>query len=86
MTFSPPTPPVLSQPTVTISGSYPAGFTFSFSSVASLSVMYYLEYTTSLTPPHTWITIAATPGTGAVATLSDPNPTLAPRFYRIRVQ
>jgi len=40
----------------------------------------------SLTPPHTWTTIAATPGIGTVATLTDPNPTLAPRYYRIRVQ
>ena len=86
MTLAPGTPPVVAQPTVTMSGSYAAGLTFSFASVASQSVMYYLEYTTSLTPPCVWTTIAATPGIGTVATLTDPNPTLAPRYYRIRVQ
>jgi hypothetical protein len=86
LTLAPGTPPVVTQPTVTISGSYAAGFTFSFVSAASQSVMYILEYTTSLTPPCGWTPIAASPGTGAVAILSDPNPSSGPRFYRIRAE
>jgi hypothetical protein len=71
---------------VTIFGSYPAGFTFSFESVASSSVMYYLEHTTNLPPLSGWSTIGATPGTGGMTSLSDVNPSEARRFYRIRVQ
>ena len=33
-----------------------------------------------------WNTIASTPGTGALAGLSDPNPPDRQRFYRVRVQ
>ncbi len=86
LTVSPPTTPVISQPTVTISGSYPTGFAFSFLTVPNGNVMYYLEYTTNLTPPVVWTATASTPGTGALAGLSDPNPPDRQRFYRIRVQ
>jgi len=78
--------PVVVRPTVTIAGSYPAGLLFSFMTVASASVTYYLEYVTNLTGVMTWNTITSTPGTGATATLPDPNPSDAQRFYRIRVQ
>ncbi len=78
--------PVVPRPTVTLSGSYPAGFTFSFPTVANPSLMYYLEYTTNLTPPLDWTTIISTPGTGTIASLPDPNPPDSQRFYRVRVQ
>ena len=71
---------------MTISGSYPAGFTFSFPTVANASVTYYLEYTTNLTGAMSWSTITSTPGTGAIASLPDSNPSGQQRFYRIRVQ
>ena len=74
------------RPTLAISGSYPAGFTFSFLTVADGSVMYYLECTTNLPPLAGWNTIDSTPGTGALAGLSDPNPPDRQRFYRVRVQ
>ncbi len=86
MTVSPPTTPVISPPTVTISGSYPAGFTFSFLTVADGNVMYYLECTTNPPPLGGWTAIASTPGTGALAGLSDNTPPDRQRFYRIRVQ
>jgi hypothetical protein len=78
--------PVVVRPAVTISGSYPAGFTFSFPTVANASVTYYLEYTTNLTGAMNWTTIASTPGTGAIANLPDSNPSGTQRFYRIRIQ
>jgi hypothetical protein len=77
---------VVPRPTVTISGSYPAGFTFSFPTVANPGLTYYLEYSTDLTPPFAWATIISTPGTGSIATLPDPNPPDSQRFYRVRVQ
>ncbi len=86
MTFVPPAAPVIPRPTVTISGSYTAGLTFSFPTIANPVVMYYLEYTTNLTPPIAWTAIGSTQGTGTHAILTDPNPTAVPRFYRIRVQ
>jgi len=86
MAIDPLNTPAVPRPTVTISGSYPAGFTFSFPTVASPSVMYYLEYTTNLTGAMTWNTIASTPGTGTLASLPDTNPSGQRRFYRIRVQ
>ena len=78
--------PAVPRPTVTLSGSYPAGFTFTFPTVASATLTYYLEYTTNLAGLITWTTIGSTPGTGAVASRSDPNPSDSQRFYRIRVQ
>jgi hypothetical protein len=78
--------PVVVRPEVTISGSYPAGFLFSFPTVADGSVRYHLEYVTNLVGVLTWNTITSTPGTGATASLLDVNPAAAQRFYRIRVQ
>jgi hypothetical protein len=49
-------------------------------------VRYYLEYTTNLVGALSWNTITSTPGTGAIASLPDPNPSDSQRFYRIRVQ
>jgi uncharacterized protein YraI len=77
---------VVPRPTVTISGSYAGGFTFSFPTVASASVMYYLEYTTNLSGAITWTAIGSTPGTGAIASLPDSNPSGSQRCYRIRVE
>jgi hypothetical protein len=77
---------VIPRPAVTISGSYPAGFTFSFLTIANGSVRYYLEYTTNLSGAIGWNAITSTPGTGAIASLPDANPPPEPRFYRIRVQ
>ena len=56
MTVTLPSSPVVPPPTVTISGAYPAGFTFSFLTVADGSVMYYLECTTNLPPLEAWET------------------------------
>ena len=78
--------PVIVRPTVTITGSYPAGFLFSFPTVASPSMTYYLEYATNLVGTMTWNTIGSAPGTGAIASLTDPNPSGQQRFYRIRIQ
>jgi len=86
MSLPPPAPLVIPRPTVTIAGSYPAGFTFSFLSVASSSVMYYLEYTTNLPPLTGWTAIGAAPGNGGMASLSDLSPSDSRRFYRIRVE
>jgi hypothetical protein len=74
------------RPAVTISGLYPAGFTFSFPTVTNATLTYYLEYTTNLAGTITWTVIGSTPGTGLVANLSDPSPSGSQRFYRIRVQ
>jgi hypothetical protein len=49
-------------------------------------VIYYLEYTTNLTGAMTWNTLTSMPGSGAVASLHDTNPSAERRFYRIRVQ
>jgi hypothetical protein len=86
MTVSPPIAPIAFPPTVRISGLYPAGFTCSFLSLANPSITCYLEYTTNLTPFATWTTIASTPSTGGMTSLSDPNPPDRQRFYRIRIQ
>jgi hypothetical protein len=83
---SKPTTPAVSPPTLTISGSYPAGFSFNFLTVADGGVIYYLECTTNLPPLAGWNTIASTPGTGALAGLSDQNPPNRQRFYRLRIQ
>ncbi len=85
MTVALPSPPVVPRPTVTISGTYPAGFTLSFPTTADTNVTYYLEYTTDLAGETNWTTIASTPGTGATADLQDLNPSDQQRFYRIRM-
>jgi hypothetical protein len=77
---------VASRPTLTVLGSYPGGFTFSFPTVANATFTYYLEYTTNLTGLMTWTTIGSTPGTGSIASLSDSNLSVSRRFYRIRIQ
>ena len=86
MTVATSNAPVMVGPRVTITGSYPAGFLFSFPTVASPSMTYYLEYATNLVGTMTWNTIASAPGTGAVASLTDPNPSNQQRYYRIRIQ
>ena len=73
-------------PVVTISGLYPAGFTFSFPTVTNATLTYYLECTTNLAGLITWTTIGSTPGTGSIASLSDSNPSGSQRFYRVRIQ
>ncbi len=86
MTVAPPSALVIPPPTVTISISYPGGFVFSFPTVANTDLVYSLEYATNLIGPVTWTRLASTPGTGAIANLSDSNPAGSQRFYRIRVQ
>lgn len=86
MTVSAPAAQVISRPSVTVSGSCATGYTFSFLSAASLSVMYYLEYTTNLPPLSGWTRIGATPGNGGMTGISDPTPPDSRRFYRIRLQ
>jgi hypothetical protein len=86
MTVSPPTAPVIFRPSVTISGSYADGYTFSFLSAASSSVMYYLDYTTNVPALSGWTRVGATPGNGGMTRISDPGPSDARRFYRIRAQ
>jgi len=86
MRVAPPIASIAFPPTVTISGRYPAGFTCSFLSLANPSITCYLEYTTNLAPLSTWTTIASTPSTGGMTSLSDPNPPDRQRSYRIRIQ
>jgi hypothetical protein len=86
MTLAPSSASLVARPTVTIAGSYPAGFTFSFPTIADGSLRYYLEYATNLTGAIAWSTLTSTPGTGAIASLPDSNPSGSQRFYRIRVQ
>ncbi len=91
MTVSPPIPPVGYPPVVTISGSYPAGFNFTFLSAPTNifndlgypNLTNYLEYTTDITPPSTWNTITSNECNGAITALSDPSPAGRQRFYRI---
>lgn len=68
------------------SGTYPAGFTFSFLSFGNTHLTNYLEYTTNLSLPHTWRTIASTQCSGNSTTLGDPSPSDRQRFYRIRTE
>ena len=86
MTVAPPLAPIAFPPTVTVSGSYPAGFTFSFLSPANATITNYLEYKTDLAAPGGWTTVASKPSTGTLTSLSDSSPSGAQRFYRIRVQ
>ena len=86
MSISPPQAVVVVPPQIAVAGSAAAGFTFTFNTVASASTWYYLEYTTNLPPLAAWTAIAATPGNGGLATLSDPTPVGSQRFYRVRVQ
>jgi hypothetical protein len=78
--------PVLARPVVAISAPYPAELMFSFLTYPGSNVIYYLEYTTNLTPPVTWTTIGSTPGSGTLANVFDLNPTDRQRFYRVRVR
>ena len=73
-------------PPMEVSTPYPAEYMFSFLTTSNPSVIYYLEFTTNLTPPIGWTPMASTPGTGAIANLYDLNPSGQRRFYRIRVQ
>lgn len=86
MTVEPPLAPLAHPPTVAIAGSVAAGFTLSCLSLANATITYYLECMTNLTLPPGWATITSTPGTGGRITLSDPSPTDAQRFYRLRIQ
>jgi hypothetical protein len=85
MTLAPVNGGVVPRPTVTVSGAYPAGFTFTFPTVASVALTYYLEYATNLFSTAAWTPVASTPGTGSKASLSDPNPYGTQRFYRVRI-
>jgi hypothetical protein len=71
---------------LTISGSYPAGLTFTFASLGNTNLTNYLEYTTTLRLPHAWNTVTSTPCAGNITILSDRNPPDRQRFYRIRIQ
>ena len=86
MTVSPPIAPIAFPPVVTISNLYPAGIKCSFLSLANPGIICYLERTASLAPVSSWSTVASTPSTGSIVSLSDPNPSGQPQFYRIRIQ
>ncbi len=91
MTITPPIAPIGFPPTVTISGSYPAGFSFSFLSVtgalATTTISNFLVYSTGVTNPlSSWTIITGEQSTGGTITLSDPNPPDVQRFYRILMQ
>ncbi len=86
MTVSPPVAPIAFPPVVTISNLYPAGIKCSFLSLANPGIICYLERTASLAPVSSWSTVASTPSTGSIVSLSDPNPSGQPQFYRIRIQ
>ncbi len=78
--------PIVPRPHVTISAPFPAQYMFSFQTATNAGITYYLEYTTNLTPPVAWTTIASTPGNGALANLFDLNPMGQRRFYRVAVR
>jgi hypothetical protein len=78
--------PVISSPRLGLSGSHAAGLHFTFPTFADTNVMYYLEYTTNLTPPVAWTPIATAPGTGGLTSLADDDAPDPRRFYRLRVQ
>ena len=86
MTVAPPLAPIAFPPTVSVSGSYPAGFTFSFLSLANANITNYLERKSSLTLSVGWTTITSSPSMGTIANLADPNPIDQQCFYRIRIQ
>ena len=86
MTVSPPVAPIAFPPVVTISNLYPTGIKCSFLSLANPGIICYLERTASLAPVSNWSTVASTPSTGSIVSLSDPNPSGEPQFYRIRIQ
>ena len=86
MTVAPPLALIAFPPTVSVSGSYPAGFTFSFLSLANANITNYLERKSSLTLSGGWTTITSSPSMGTIANLSDPNPIDQQCFYRIRIQ
>jgi hypothetical protein len=71
------------KPRLTISGSYPAGFTLSYPS--TLGTTNYTEYTANLAPPSTWTPISTNDGTGSTITVFDATPGNPQRFYRVRV-
>ena len=70
-------------PTVSISTS-PAKYTLSIQSITGRT--YSLEYTTTLTPPHSWTPLNSKPGTGGLISFTDPNPADPRRFYHIKIQ
>jgi uncharacterized membrane protein len=74
------------KPTLTFSGTYPAGLTLSF--YGEPGTTNHLEYTTTLTLPSSiWTEIAsnAIGLTGATITVTDANPVGQQRFYRVRI-
>lgn len=86
MTVLPPLAAIDFPPTVTYSGDYLDGFTFSLLSPSNTNLVYYLETATSLEPPVTWTTLGSTRGTGSRINLYDPNPVGGEQFYRVRIQ
>lgn len=76
---SAPAGPLLFAPRLNAQGR----LTFSFQSQSGKH--YYAEYTPSLTPVN-WQPLVDFDGDGSVLTVTDPNPPLGQRFYRIRVQ
>ena len=87
MTITPPIAPMGFPPTVTMSGSYPGSYWFSFLSVTGAvgKISNFLEYTTELAPA-SWSVITSAESTGGPITLVDPDPIDEQRFYRIRMQ
>lgn len=87
MTLTPPLAPWAHPPTMTISGSHAAGFTFRFTSLSNANIRYYLESATNLQAPVNWNSITSTPGIGpGTPPLYDSSPGGEQRFYRLRVQ
>ena len=76
----------VAPPILTPARAYPAGLTFSFSSVATANVTYVLDYTTNLVPPVHWTTVASEPGYPVITSLADRTAADKQRFYRVRVE
>jgi len=74
----------LDMPALVINAVSGTNFQIQFSSQNGASN--FLEYTTNLNPPITWLTLKSLISTGGVAQITDTAATNAARFYRVRVQ
>jgi hypothetical protein len=70
-------------PTMSVVGR--TGTTFTVSFPAQLNVVYYLDWTTNLTPPIVWQNSIGTIAASNPCSLTDPRATNGTRFYRIRI-
>ncbi|HEX4644807.1 MAG TPA: Ig-like domain-containing protein, partial [Verrucomicrobiae bacterium] len=74
------------QPPLVLLSPAPAGNGFSFNFATQAGQTYTVQYTTSLASPITWQTLTNFTGDGTVAAVTDANPSVSARFYRVQVQ